>query len=185
MTELKGKMEKFCHEYLIDLNATQAAIRAGYSQNSASEIGYENLRKPQIKARLQELRQEIAEKVNITPEMVVAEYAKIGFANLDRFINRDESLPRFDFNDLTSDEMAAVSEITVDTRREKGEDGAEIDKVKFKLYDKKGALDSLSRHMGLFEKDNEQQAPQQSNMSPEDIARRVAFLLRAGQEEQN
>jgi len=171
------------------MNATQAAIRAGYSEKSASEIGYENLRKPQIKARLQELHQKIAEKVNITPEMVVAEYAKIGFANLERFVNRDESLPRFDFSDLTPDEMAAVSEITVDTRREKGvggQDGDTIDKIKFKLHDKKAALDSLSRHLGLFEKDNEQKADAlKVNLSPEDTARRIAFLLRKGQEGQS
>jgi len=150
MSGLKDKQEKFCNEYLIDLNATQAAIRAGYSENSAAVIGFENLRKPNIKARLQELRQAIAAKVEITPEMVVAEYAKIGFANLDRFVGLEDGLPRFDFSDLTPDEMAAVSEITVDTRREAGEDGDTIDKVKFKLYDKKGALDSLSRHLGLF-----------------------------------
>jgi len=54
--------------------------------------------------------------------------------------------------------MAAVSEITVDTRREAGDTPATIEKVKFKLYDKKGALDSLSRHLGLFEKDNAQRS---------------------------
>jgi len=51
--KLTAKQEKFCHEYLIDLNATQSAIRAGYSEDTAHSIGWENLRKPEIKARLQ------------------------------------------------------------------------------------------------------------------------------------
>ena len=154
--DLTPKQQRFVEEYLIDLNGTQAAIRAGYSEDTAYSIASENLRKPDIRAYLQKRQQEIAESVEITPEMVVAEYAKIGFSNMERFVNRDGGLPVFDFSDLTPDEMAAVSEITVDTRRETGEDGDTIDKVKFKLHDKRSALDALGRHLGLFEKDNAQ-----------------------------
>ena len=49
MAELTAKQQRFCDEYLIDLNATQAAIRAGYSEKTAYSIGTENLRKPEIK----------------------------------------------------------------------------------------------------------------------------------------
>ena len=50
MPKLTAKQERFCEEYLIDLNATQAAIRAGYSVESAGSIGSENLTKPEIRA---------------------------------------------------------------------------------------------------------------------------------------
>jgi len=66
-----AKMEKFCQEYLIDLNATQAAIRAGYSQDTAKQIGSENLSKLSIRARIDELKQEAADAATITPEYVL------------------------------------------------------------------------------------------------------------------
>jgi len=56
--KLTGKEQKFVYEYLKDFNATQAAIRAGYSKRSAAEIGYENLRKPHIKAEIDKLLDE-------------------------------------------------------------------------------------------------------------------------------
>jgi phage terminase small subunit len=61
----------FCKEYLIDLNATQAAIRAGYSENTASETGYENLRKPQLASRIQELMNERSDRVEISGDDVL------------------------------------------------------------------------------------------------------------------
>jgi len=155
--KLTPKQGRFVEEYLVDLNATQAAIRAGYSEDSAAIIGFENLRKPNIALAIRKRQNELAEQVEVTQARVVAEYAKLGFSNMARFANLDEGLPRFDFSDLTPDEMAAVSEITVDTRREAGEDGDTIDKVRFKLHDKKGALDSLSRHLGLFDADNKRE----------------------------
>lgn len=66
-----AKMERFCQEYLIDLNGTQAAIRAGYSQDTASAIATENLSKPSIIARIDELKIEKAEAASITPEFVL------------------------------------------------------------------------------------------------------------------
>jgi len=153
---LTPKQKRFAEEYLVDLNATQAAIRAGYSEDSASIIGFENLRKPNIASAIRKRQNKLAEDIEVTQARVIAEYAKLGFSNMARFANLDDDLPRFDFSDLTPDEMAAVSEITVDTRRESGEEGGMIAKVRFKLHDKKGALDSLSRHLGLFEKDNTQ-----------------------------
>lgn len=68
---LTDKQEQFCLEYVVDFNATQAAIRAGYSENTASEIGYENLRKPQIAERLSALRSEAATATELTREFVI------------------------------------------------------------------------------------------------------------------
>ena len=69
--KLTAKQEKFCLEYLIDLNATQAAIRAGYSKKTSFTIGHENLKKPYIAERIALERTKIADKTAITIERVV------------------------------------------------------------------------------------------------------------------
>ncbi|KKO51142.1 terminase small subunit [Paenibacillus sp. DMB20] len=70
---LTAKQELFVQEYLKDLNATQAAIRAGYSEKTAAETGYENLRKPQIAAEIEKRQQKIGEKNEITVEWILEE----------------------------------------------------------------------------------------------------------------
>ena len=65
MQKLSAKQEQFCREYLVDLNATQAAIRAGYSAKTAAVIGNENLIKPYIAERIAALKQERADKVSV------------------------------------------------------------------------------------------------------------------------
>ncbi len=71
MTKLTAKQEAFCKEYLIDLNATQAAIRAGYSKNTAQEIGYENLTKPLIAKTIDKAMAKRSAKTEITAEWVL------------------------------------------------------------------------------------------------------------------
>lgn len=70
--KLTAKQERFVAEYLIDLNATQAAIRAGYSEKTASAIGHENLNKPEIAAAIAAKQAKLSEKTEITAEFVLA-----------------------------------------------------------------------------------------------------------------
>ncbi|UPY96250.1 terminase small subunit [Pectobacterium sp. 21LCBS03] len=74
---LKDKQEAFCREYLVDLNATQAAIRAGYSARTAGSIGQENLTKPEIAARIAELTAERNERVEINADYVLKQAVKL------------------------------------------------------------------------------------------------------------
>jgi phage terminase small subunit len=69
--KLTAKQQAFIKEYLIDLNSTQAAIRAGYSKNTAAEIGFENLRKPHIKEAIDEEVNKRSEKLEITADYVL------------------------------------------------------------------------------------------------------------------
>jgi len=69
--KLTAKQEKFCHEYMVDLNASQASIRAGYSPKTAGVIGQENLKKPLIQARIRELQAETQKRTKITIDDVV------------------------------------------------------------------------------------------------------------------
>jgi len=73
IVSLTAKQEMFCKEYLIDLNATQAAIRAGYSEKTAHSIGHENLSKPEIQERLVELNTQRIERVEYNADWVLKE----------------------------------------------------------------------------------------------------------------
>ena len=77
MSKLTSKQALFCKEYLIDLNATQAAIRAGYSKNTACAIGTENLRKPNIALSIQEAMAERSESTGITASYVLEGIKKL------------------------------------------------------------------------------------------------------------
>jgi len=148
---LTHKQERFIAEYLVDLNATQAAIRAGYSVDSAAIIGFENLTKPYIAVAIAEARSKIATKLEVTAERVVAEYAKLAFANMADYVNVHEGDPFTDLTGCDRDKFAAISELTSETYTDgRGEDARDVKKVKLKLHDKKAALDSLGRHLGMF-----------------------------------
>lgn len=72
MADLTPKQEAFCNEYMIDLNATQAAIRAGYSEDSAKQIASENLSKPDVSARIVELKIDRQGRTEITADYVLS-----------------------------------------------------------------------------------------------------------------
>lgn len=77
--KLTDKQSAFCEEYMIDLNATQAAIRAGYSKHTSHAIGQENLSKPIIASRITELKEKRSKSTEVTAERVVAELALLAY----------------------------------------------------------------------------------------------------------
>jgi len=77
MANLTPKQQRFVEEYLIDLNATQAAIRAGYSEKTAKSIGQENLTKPDIQKAIQEAQNKRAERTEITQDYVLTNIQKV------------------------------------------------------------------------------------------------------------
>jgi phage terminase small subunit len=163
--ELTDKQRMFIEEYLIDLNATQAAIRAGYSEDTARQIASENLSKPYIQEAIQEAKQERIERTKITQDKVLQELAKIGFANIKDYLSvedfeieagfeldengqPDKSKPIkklvrgvkiFETEQLDDDKASAISEI----RQTKTG-------ISLKLHDKIKALEDIGRHLGMF-----------------------------------
>jgi phage terminase small subunit len=85
--KLTPKQEMFVKEYLVDLNATQAALRAGYSEKTANRIGAENLSKPVIQSRIQELMNKRAEKTEITADAVLQRWWDIATADPNEIIH--------------------------------------------------------------------------------------------------
>lgn len=158
---LTDKQIRFCEEYLIDLNATQAAIRAGYSQKTAHSIGAENLIKPEIQAEIQKKQKELSERTGITAERVLQELADIGFHNIKDFVNGNNSILELKY--LDERKTAAVSKvkttITSKTVMEGGQPKAVTEATtEIALHNKISALELIGKHIGLFERDNKQKA---------------------------
>lgn len=158
MANLKPRQELFVREYLIDLNATKAAERAGYSKKTARSIGQENLTKPDIQAAIAAQQGKRIQKLEISAERVLNELALLGFANMLDYIQIGENgTAKVDLSKLTRDQAAAIGEITVEEFTERtGEDDngkptfENVKRTKFKLNDKRGALVDLGRHLKLF-----------------------------------
>jgi len=150
--KLSNKQKKFCQEYIIDLNATQAAIRAGYSKNTARFIACENLTKPNIQQNLAELQANVAKRNDVTIDMIIGELKELGFSNIADFMVNGKMLP---LAEVAKNKLKAVSQVKL-TRSVNGDDKREI--IEFKLYDKLSALDKLARHLGFYEIDNRQKS---------------------------
>ena len=106
MTRLSSKQQRFVVEYLVDLNATQAAIRAGYSPKTAKSIGSENLTKPDIQACVQERRKDARKRAEITLDDILAEYKRIAFTGLSKFLRINENNePEIDLSNCTPEDL--------------------------------------------------------------------------------
>lgn len=90
MGKLTDKQERFCAEYMKDLNATQAAIRAGYSEKTATVIGYENLTKPHIQSKIEALKKIRAQENKVDADWVLQRWKEIAEADLLSFFNDEE-----------------------------------------------------------------------------------------------
>ncbi len=147
MAKLTAKQEMFVQEYLIDLNATQAAIRAGYSTATAKDIGCENLAKPNIRARIDEALAERSKRTGVNQDRVIRELARIAFVNAENVINPNEATVKAD---ASEDDTAAIASVKVKTVS-----GDEFDSTEreIKFADKLKALELLGKHLGMF-KDN-------------------------------
>ena len=160
----KGRLtpchRRFVEEYLVDLNAMQAASRAGYAGKGGGML----LRRPAIAAAIEQAFSAREEKARITSDRVLQEYGRMAFANMRDFADWGPSgvtlRPK---SDLSEADAAAVAEIVPSGSNGKG--------GRIKLYDKKAALDALARHLGLF--DPKARLGNQDRSAAGDEARRV------------
>lgn len=139
---MNQKQTRFCEEYLIDLNATQAAIRAGYSPDTAGAIGAENLKKPQIQKAISKAMAARSRRTGVNGDRVVMELAKIAFVNAADVINADDATLK---STAAPEDLAAIQSIKV---KDLGEMGMERE---IRMADKLKALELLGRHLGLFD----------------------------------
>jgi len=151
MKKLTAKQALFVKEYLIDLNATQAAKRAGYSKRTAGKMGAENLAKPVIAIALCKAQGIRSEKLEIGAEWVLKRASLLADFNIRRFIRVDESGNAiYDFTQATDDDWYCISEYTVDCiNKGYGEDKYEVERVKLKGFDKLKALELVGKHISV------------------------------------
>ena len=141
--KLTPKQKLFCKYYLISLNATDAAIKAGYSKKTANRIGTENLSKPVIREYLESQMKKREEKLEITADKVIAEIAKLAFANTTDILEiTDHGVVIKDLTKLDTSCISSAEEVF-------DKEGMRLG-VKIKLHDKTKNLELLGRHLGLF-----------------------------------
>lgn len=140
MAKLTAKQQRFCDEYLIDLNATQAAIRAGYSAKTADAIGCENLTKPNIQQEIAKRMAERSKRTGINQDRVLQEIAKLALVNIDDVVDLETGRVR---ETATKEDLACIQSIKIKPT----EFGTERE---IKFYDKKGSLELAGKHLGMF-----------------------------------
>lgn len=147
LAPLTAKQQRFCDEYLIDLNATEAAIRAGYSIKTARSIASENLTKPNIQKFISEQKEKISEELQVTREQVIAQYIKIGFFDIRTIYDDNGNLkPIKEVDDNAAAAIGGVETMELVS----GKDSVHIaDIKKVKIRDSKAALDSICKVMGF------------------------------------
>lgn len=147
--KLTEKQKRFADEYLIDLNATAAYGRAGYigKGKTAGVNAARMLGNARVAAYIAAKQTKLQEKTGITQERVLAEYAKIAFMDPRKFFTPEGNL--IPIHELDDDTAAALAGMDVVENR--GEGGAVVDYTKkIKISDKRGALDSIARTLGMF-----------------------------------
>lgn len=150
--KLPEKQQRFADEYLVDLNATQAYQRAGYrvSEAVAAVNALRLLQKPAVRTYVEARQEALRKATEITQERVLREYARLAFFDVRLLFSADGTpLP---VTELDANTAACVAGLEVLEQFEGAGESREFVGYlkKYKLADKKGALDSLARHLGMF-----------------------------------
>ena len=169
--KLTDKQEMFCKEYLIDLNATQAAIRAGYSVKTAKDIASQLLAKLNIQERIQQFKDKRAEKIEVKSDDIlnqlnilrnsnISDYVELKAEDITTTVDGKEKVTtiqilRFkNFEDLTDDQLSCIESI------KEGRNGIEL-----KLHGKEWTIEKINRHIGFYETDNAQKVSTEPNIN--------------------
>lgn len=162
--KLMAKQAKFAQEYIIDLNASAAAIRAGYSAKTSDQLGYQLLQKASVKAEIDRLRTKVAEKAELSVEWVLTRLRTVA----ERCMQAEPVLDR-------KGEPVLVETPT----------GELAPAYTFQAGPANRSLELLGKHLGLFpdkvEHTGKDGGPiETADMSPVEMARRIAFALQQG-----
>lgn len=150
MSELEPKQERFCREYLIDLNATQAAIRAGYSEHTAQEQGSRLLSNAKVKEFIDKLKEKRNARLDIKADDVLREVARLAMVDITEAFDDEGNLKPI--KQIPEDVRRAISGIEVEDLFEgHGSDRERIGTLrKAKFWDKVKTLELLGKHLKLF-----------------------------------
>jgi phage terminase small subunit len=152
-TPITARQARFIEEYVIDCDATNAAIRAGFSDRTAYQIGHALLGKPLIADAIAAARAKLAKKADVTAERVIREFTIIGFLDPAAFYDeRGNLLP---IKQMPEEARRAITGMDIEELFEgKGEERRQVGVLrKIRFAQKQQALDGLAKHLGLFPKD--------------------------------
>lgn len=170
--DLGPRQERFVEEYLVDVNATQAAIRAGYSPRTAEAQGSRLLSNVKVQRVIAARMAERSKRTEIAADRVLFEIARLGFSDLRRLFHDDGRLKHP--NEWDDDIAAAISSVEVVTR---SLGNGEVEYVrKIKLWDKGKALEQICKHLGLFRDQGPSEQPNDrslSDMGDEELYQRL------------
>lgn len=155
MAKLTAKQQRFCDEYLIDLNATQAAIRAGYSPKTAEQTASRLLTIVKVSDEIAREMAERSKRTGINQDRVVQELAKLAFVNIADVVDLDSATVK---ETATGEDLACIQSVKI----KPSEFGTERE---IKLYDKKASLELLGKHLGMFKDKLEVEADMDLNVT--------------------
>ena len=158
---LGERQQRFVDEYICDLNATQAAIRAGYSSRTAKAQGSRLLTNADIQRAVTARMAARSNRTEVAADRVLLEIARLGFSDLRRIFHQDGRLKRPD--EWDDDTAAAISSVEIVTR-DLGDGVVEYVR-KVKLWDKGKALEQLSKHLGLYRDQGPSERPSDRPLS--------------------
>lgn len=149
MAKLTAKQQRFVEEYLIDLNATQAYIRAGYKNfDSAGVEANKTLNIPKIRKAVDEAMAERSKRTGINQDRILQEIAKLALVNIDDVVDLNTGIVK---PTATKEDLACIQSIKI-----KPTEFGEEREIKF--YDKKGSLELAGKHLGMFKEKVELEA---------------------------
>lgn len=189
MGKLTAKQQRFVEEYLVDLNATQAAMRAGYSARTAAQVGHENLRKPEVAGAIAAAQSDRAKRTQIDAAWVLTRLASEATADLaDLYDEHGDLKPVSEWPMVWRTGLVTA----VETARERNGQDAEnrprfVEVRKVKAIDRSRIVELIGKHVGVgafrerIEHTGKDGGPVQvEDLSPTDIARRICFVLMQG-----
>ena len=143
MAKLTDKQQRFVDEYLIDLNATQAAIRAGYSAKTADQQGSRMLANVKVKQAVAENQAQRSKRTGVNQDRVVLELAKVAFAKITDIVDSNGRIKE----DASPDDLACIESIKY--KESDTTNGGSVER-EVKIASKLKALELLGKHLGMW-----------------------------------
>jgi phage terminase small subunit len=149
---LTAMQELFVKEYLVDMNATQAAIRAKYSEHTAEQLGYQLLQNPSVRAAIDEQLRRRFERLDIRADKVLRELGRLAFGSLRDIAKWEGSSPSLiDSDELGDDAAALLKSINFSESESSSDKGSASSRtLSFTMHDKAKALELLARHFKML-----------------------------------
>ena len=155
---LTPKQQRFCDEYLIDMNATRAALRAGYTQ--ATAMNGQLMEMPKIQAYLKERTAQAAQKLQVSHETLLGELMKVAFANMGDYFGDDGKIKPM--QDIVDDKKSAIWSLKVS-------EGKYGTTVQLRLHNKLAALEKIAKHIKFYEAEPKKPAEEAVYVDKEDL----------------